>query len=539
MATRFYFASLSAPSKSPGFEAWTRTSEGIRRTMSSVKDGSTLADKSFWAGAAAGANDTCLCAQFVSPPLPAGIAFATTDTIKCVFRCTESAANDNINRQPIALKVYAADGTTLQSTLKALGHYGPGTTEWATTNTNRQALDGDTLIANYTTVAGDLLVLEIGGQVSASAGVSVTGTINIGSSSLTDCAENETATAANTPWFEISRTFTFRFAAAAALSIRGMTASGNAAFTAPVYHGTGAATAAPMTASGTATFTGGAPRTGTGAATIKGMAAVASGTFTVPVYHGTGAAAVAAMTCAGVGAFGYHPVSLITQPQYGTSGRRYGSFASKPFSPPISFGNAAVSMGAMTGTGSAAFGYHPVSTLTQFHYALSGRRYGSFAFKGSVRGTVSVSMAGMTGRGSATNTVPAEFGILAQTVGGVTCSSTASVNVVAKTGTAAVSIKGMTCTGTATRTAPVFHASASVFIRGIVGVGTAAYHETDPNTANASAFITMGAMTCAGEATQPIPEIGPTVHGRLWIPETVRAKLLVFPEVHGRLLVDL
>ena len=109
MAVRFYFASLTAPLKSPGFAAWTRTSEGIRRTMSPVKDGSTLADKAFWANAAAAANDSCLCAQFVSPPLPAGVAFATTDTIRCVFRAFESAANDNINRQPIALLVQDLD----------------------------------------------------------------------------------------------------------------------------------------------------------------------------------------------------------------------------------------------------------------------------------------------------------------------------------------------------------------------------------------------------------------------------------------------
>lgn len=209
MATRFYMDPTATPAFTPGFAAWTRTSEGVRRQMSRNKFGTAMTNLTTGANASIAANATMLVAQFSSLPMLAGNAFATTDTIKGYVRCLESAANDNINRTPMTLKVYAADGTTLQATLKALGAYGPNTTEWNTSLRNKTLADGDTLDANYTTVFGDFLVLEIGGQVDATGGTSVTGTMSIGSNSATDLAENETGTAADNPWFEISRTIQF------------------------------------------------------------------------------------------------------------------------------------------------------------------------------------------------------------------------------------------------------------------------------------------------------------------------------------------
>ncbi len=273
MAVRFYFSSTTIGSPTPGFAAWTRTSEGFRARMSSVKDGSALTTKTFWANAAAAANDSCLCAQFHSPPLPAGVAFATTDTIKCQIRCAESGTNDNINRQPICLKVYGSDGSTLRATLKALGHYGPNTTEWISgTLTNKRLADGDTLDANYTTVAGDFLVLEVGGQVSALAGTSVTGSMDIGSSGAgADLGENETDSGATlNPWFEISRTFTFLYTATASLTVGAATLSATATF--KTFHTAASVplTAGAATLSATASFT--APSAGTVAGVLNNRA---------------------------------------------------------------------------------------------------------------------------------------------------------------------------------------------------------------------------------------------------------------------------
>jgi len=207
VSTRFYFSASLVPPNSPGFAAWTRTTEGVRRKMDPRKDDSAMTGLNCWANGAVAANASALAVQFASRPMAAGVAFLTTNTIKCQVRCQESAINDNINRQPICVKVY--NGTTLQATLVGLGHIGPGTTEWSSAvgGVNRTAADGDLLTGlggTYTTVDGDYLVVELGGQVSSAGGTSVTGTLSIGSNSGTDLGENETDTAENNPWFEIS-----------------------------------------------------------------------------------------------------------------------------------------------------------------------------------------------------------------------------------------------------------------------------------------------------------------------------------------------
>jgi hypothetical protein len=213
MATRFALSATAATPLTPAFEAWTRTTEGVRRAMSPTKDGSAATSQTIWASGAAAANDSALARQYISDPLRAGITFVTTDTVKCYCRCMESAVNDNINRQPICVKVVSEDGTTLRATLLGLGHVGPNTTEWISgTLTNKTLADGDVLTAGYTTVAGDRLVVEVGGQVSSAGGTSVLGTMSFGANT-TDLGENETDTTALDPWFEISRTLEFYGAA--------------------------------------------------------------------------------------------------------------------------------------------------------------------------------------------------------------------------------------------------------------------------------------------------------------------------------------
>jgi hypothetical protein len=208
MATRFYFNSTVTPPNSPGFAAWDRTTEGIRRMMQSPRVSSAMTSFTIWANTSPTANLNALCCQFSSRLLKVGTAFVTTDTVKAQMRCQESGTNDNIDRNPICIKVY--NGTTLQATLLALGPVGV-TAEWLHTGLrNKTAANGDALTANYTTVIGDYLVIEIGGQVSGSGGSGVTGTLSLGSDhATTDLGENETDTTAFNPWFEISRTLAF------------------------------------------------------------------------------------------------------------------------------------------------------------------------------------------------------------------------------------------------------------------------------------------------------------------------------------------
>jgi hypothetical protein len=178
--------------------------------MAVAWDGSAATSKTMWANATAA---TCLNRQYHSAVLPTGTVFTTAHTQKCYVRCMESATNDNINRQPFGL--YVMNGTTLQATLSSLLHRGPNTTEWNTSLRGKTVADGDVLTAGYTTVADDYLMLEIGGQASSAGGTSVTGTQSFGADSATDLGENETDTAANNPWFEISLTINWNWTATA------------------------------------------------------------------------------------------------------------------------------------------------------------------------------------------------------------------------------------------------------------------------------------------------------------------------------------
>ena len=219
MASTFYLSSTETTALTPGFgatTAWGRTTEGDRYVMRTTKDASAFASKTTGGGANIAADVTMLNRQYVSLPMNAGIAFVTTDTIKCYIRCCESGANDNVNRQPINVKVYDTDGTTLRATLKDTAHIGPNTTEEdSSTLTNEALADGDALAANYTTEAGDYLVIEVGQQVSASGGSGVTATMEFGTNSANALAEDSTSQDQYCPWFYISRTVTFRTSPAA------------------------------------------------------------------------------------------------------------------------------------------------------------------------------------------------------------------------------------------------------------------------------------------------------------------------------------
>lgn len=212
MATTFYLSSTATTPVTPGYAAWTRTSEADRREMHNVKTNSAFTNKSCWAGAAAAANDSCLNRQYVSKPMAAGIAFTIGDTIRIVARMYESATNDNIGREPICLKVYSEAGTVLRATLLPLLNYGTAA-EWNTALRSQRATGAvsTAITAGYTTVAGDRLVLEIGGQTNLNVtGTSVTVYQNFGDTTASVALDySDVDTGVDYPWFEISRTITF------------------------------------------------------------------------------------------------------------------------------------------------------------------------------------------------------------------------------------------------------------------------------------------------------------------------------------------
>jgi hypothetical protein len=146
--------------------------------------------------------------RFIGEPMDAGIGFVTSDTVKYAVQCFESNANNNLFLQ-LAVHVISQDGNTLRSTIR--GKVSDGT-EMATTHTSRTS--SHNLDANYTTVSGDRLLVEISGAGLPSASGGVQGHnwgLRIGSGGASgDLLENDAQTDIElNPWIEFSRTITF------------------------------------------------------------------------------------------------------------------------------------------------------------------------------------------------------------------------------------------------------------------------------------------------------------------------------------------
>lgn len=245
-----------------------------------------------------------------------------------------------------------------------------------------------------------------------------------------------------------------------AVTIKAMTCSGSATFTAPVYTATAAVSIKAMTCSGSATFAT-ATFTASAAVSIKAMTAAGSATFTPPVYTASAAVSIKAMTASG----------------------------SATFVAPVYTASAAVSIKAMTAAGSASFF---ITTFTA---------------------TAAVSIKAMTAAGSASFVAPVYTASAGVAMKAMTAAGNASFSPPVYTAVAIVSIKGMTAAGNATFTPPTFTATASLNVAPIVANGSAT--SSDP-VYSAVASVTIKAMTCAGVASF-IPENLADVDAELFI----------------------
>lgn len=153
---------------------------------------------------ATGAGTTSLSRQFVSDPIAAQTLAA--GTVKGTIRALESAVNDNIDVVPMAIYVFSGDGSTLRGTILTKGNYGP-VGEFNNSLRAKRSADGDAT-SQVVALAGDRVVIEIGFG-NTTAGTSITGTLNFGDDSATDLGDNETDTAANNPFVELSITVVF------------------------------------------------------------------------------------------------------------------------------------------------------------------------------------------------------------------------------------------------------------------------------------------------------------------------------------------
>lgn len=207
--TRFYLPSSGAAAVSPPFtleSSWDETDNADRLRCVTAKTSSAMTNKA--EGKANTANTRQLVRQYVSDPLDGNQTISSSTSVKGTIRVLESAANDNLDKVSLKLIVVSNDGQTLRGTLLAKGDFGP-TNEWATSLTNRRIADGDTVAGAVNALDGDRIVIEIGFN-NTTTGTSITGTMNFGDNSASDLGDNETGTAADNPFLELSQTLTLK-----------------------------------------------------------------------------------------------------------------------------------------------------------------------------------------------------------------------------------------------------------------------------------------------------------------------------------------
>jgi hypothetical protein len=277
------------------------------------------------------------------------------------------------------------------------------------------------------------------------------------------------------------------------------------------FSGTAGVSASNATASGSATFAG-AP---TGTAAVSTQSATASGSASFQQTTRTGTAAVTASnaTASGTAMFGFaHPVGRLTRSVTALGKKRAGSFADKPFSPPLFFAGAAVTITAATGSGIASYAHpHPVGRLTRSVSGLGKRRTGTFLGKGGHAGEAAVTVSSTTAAGTAVVTDPFYTGTAAVTSTSATATGSAATAPPIVIGQAVVTIANATAAGSATVSAPVYTGTGIATVTKATASGTAIFASAvysgvgqaiaSPATASGAAVFTSPVYTAAAAVT--------------------------------------
>jgi len=213
MVTRVYFPETeAAPVTPPSPGAEWEHNNGVTRKLLRTPDASALATTAYTPDAADHlVNQDAMHRQYVSDKLDAQ---ALSGNVKAQLQCIEANAGNNLFLT-FVVKVISEDGTTERATLLAI-------TRDTTTEIDNSPLTNrnfpSTALTNYTCIAGDRLLIEVGvgGLPTAAGGTQGhNGSIRWGcDASSGDLLENDTETGTTyRGWLEFSNTFTFQAAA--------------------------------------------------------------------------------------------------------------------------------------------------------------------------------------------------------------------------------------------------------------------------------------------------------------------------------------
>lgn len=244
--TRTYISTLgTTPPINPTPSAsWNDTSDALADAMLLA----TATAESYPITATLNGSDPSLAKQLISRPLVPGQVLSS-QTISAQFLC-----RDVINGAPkltLGVRVLASDGTTIRRTMLALTN----STNAMHSSVRNLTFSAAASFTDYTTVAGDRLVVEVGADVySAGTGFVI---IEFGSDTGVDLPVDETTTTNGRPWIEFSRNIQFASdsAATVALSSGSTTLAASAAFAVPTRTASAGLTSGSTTLAASATHT--------------------------------------------------------------------------------------------------------------------------------------------------------------------------------------------------------------------------------------------------------------------------------------------
>lgn len=222
MAVRWYLPpSGGTPGITPTPSTEWEFTTGFGRVVPSLTKTNTLPANQTIADTTATLARDALGKQFVYP-LPVGTVFTTSQTFKGQVMFSEAATGNNLRSQML-VRVIASDGSTVRSVLYAGqldGVSGNPTNEFGTTIQNREipAAAPVNCAANYTSVAGDYLIIEVGYRKHAAA--STTGTLRLMDNNATDLADGgNSGTTDGNSYFEWSGNFSTTHQGSAAIAL--------------------------------------------------------------------------------------------------------------------------------------------------------------------------------------------------------------------------------------------------------------------------------------------------------------------------------
>lgn len=205
MATKLY---LPSDNIAPAFEpaaigGWEDTSLINYTTMPTIKRSSAMTTASF--ADASAANRDILFKIFVSAELTAGQTVTGSQAIKLQARCSQVAATNNM-LLTVVLAIWNSSNPAAAA--KAMVGTVRDNVEAATSLTNRQHTT-TSAAGNYTTVAGDYVVLQLGMGGDPDVGSDHDSSLRFGDAAASDLPEDDTDTTDLNPWVQLTDTLTF------------------------------------------------------------------------------------------------------------------------------------------------------------------------------------------------------------------------------------------------------------------------------------------------------------------------------------------